>query len=183
MKPLIPLTLILTAAVCVQAQTIADAARKERERQAQVQSTKVITTADVKKDSGSASATPSTPSESKPVENLVPGKPPRNAAETNEAADAKAAEPNADATQKWIEQTTKLRTHIRDLENQETAAKLEINDSSSKLNAPVTSQSAKDEAAKSLEAAQKKLVAIQSEISGTNRSLQDLELQGPPKKQ
>jgi hypothetical protein len=174
MKPLI---LILLASVCVQAQTIADAARKERARQAQVQSTKVITTADVQSDS------PSTPSDARPVENSVPGKPPRTE-EPTELADAKPAEPAAaDPTQKWIEQTTKLRTKIRDLENQENATKLEINDATAQVNAPITSQSAKDQAHTALESGQKKLVEIQSEIASTSRQLQDLELQGPPKKQ
>src|SRR5436190_24300716 len=63
MKPLI---LILLAAVFAQGQTIADAARRERARQAQVKTTKVFTSADLKsKDSKE-------PAEAKPVENPAP---------------------------------------------------------------------------------------------------------------
>src|SRR4051794_18352007 len=103
MKPLI---LILLASVCAHAQTIADAARKERARQAQVQSMKVVTTADVKSDPSSP------PSDARPVENSAPGNPPRTE-QPSEPEEVKPVEPPAaDPTQKWIEQTTKLRTKI-----------------------------------------------------------------------
>jgi hypothetical protein len=170
MKPLI---LILLAAVVAQAQTIADAARRERARQAQLQTTKIFTTEDLKSKDSTLAV------ESKPVENSTPGAAPDPAAA---AAPATPAAPVVDPVQQWTEETGKLRTRVRELMDQETATLLEINAASGQINAPITSQSAKDQAQRTLTASQEKLVTIRAELTRTRSDLQEKDLLGPPQK-
>jgi hypothetical protein len=165
MKPLI---LILLTALAAQAQTIADAARRERARQAQLNTTKIFTTADLK---GKAPET----AEAKPVENPTP-------VAAAGAAPATPAAPVVDPVQQWTEETGKLRTRVRELMDQERDALLEINTASAQINAPVTSQSAKDQAQRTLEASQQKLVTIRAELTRTRSDLQEKDLLGPPQK-
>jgi hypothetical protein len=178
MKPLILLALMLSTAVGVQAQTIADAARKERERQARVQTqtTRVFTTEDAKRNS--------TVPEPKPEDSrLPPGAKPEDAAAADaaDAAEAAAAPaPAVDPVQQWTEETGKLRTKVRQLMDQERALQLEMNRASAQMNAPVTTQSAKDQAAKTLEASQTKILGIRSELAKNQEELREKDLQGPP---
>jgi hypothetical protein len=168
MKPLI---LILLAAVVAQAQTIADAARRERARQAQVHTTKIFTTEDVKNKDSRVMA------EARPVENPTPVATPAAAPTPIPAA---VTAPAIDPVQQWTEETGKLRTRVRELIDQETAALLEINTASGQINAPITSQSAKDQAQRTLEASQQKLVLIRAELTRTRSELQEMDLMGPP---
>ena len=165
MKPLI---LILLAAVFAQGQTIADAARRERARQAQVKTTKVFTTEDLKsKNAGTVQVVP--------VENPTPeGTPAVPAPPT--------PEPTIDPLQKWTQETAKLRTQVRDLMDQETATQLQMNAASAQINAPITTQSAKDQAQRTLESSQQQLLAIRSELAKARAELQEKDLAGPPVK-
>jgi len=166
MKPLILLTLILQVSVCLQAQTIADAARKERARRAQLKSIIVITSDDVRGTgvATTGAAAGADASAAKPVENSAP------------------AAPAVDPVQKWSEDSAKLRTRVRDLTDQATATQLEINNATAQINAPVTSQSAKTQAQNNLAAAQKKLATIKTDLEKAQAELQEMNLQGPPKK-
>ncbi len=158
--------LILLASVVVQAQTIADVARRERARQAQVTATKVFTTADLKSNDSKETV------EAKPEENpAAVATPPE-----------KAAQPVVDPVQQWTEETGKLRTQIRDLMDQETKVQLDINAASAQINAPITSQSAKNQAQQTLEASQQKLTQIQAELAKARSELQEKDLAGPPLK-
>jgi hypothetical protein len=175
MKPLILLTLVLLVADHAQAQTIADTARKERERQAQVQSTKIFTTEDAKSKDSKAGP------DAKPVENSAPTIPPLPGA-TASTTPAATAEPVVDPLQKWTEEMTKLRARVRELMDQETALQLEINNATAAINAPVTSQSAKNQANKNLEAANTKLLGVRAELAKMREEVNSKELQGPPTK-
>jgi hypothetical protein len=168
MKPLI---LILLTAVFAQAQTIADAARQERARQAQVHTVKIFTTGDLKSNDSRETA------EARPVENPAPVAAPDPA-----PAPAPAAAPVVDPVQQWTEETAKLRTLVRELMDQETATQLEMNAASAQINAPITSQSAKDQAQRSLTASQEKLVVIRAELARARSDLQEKDLQGPPQR-
>jgi hypothetical protein len=170
MKPLI---LILLAAVCAQSQTIADAARRERARQAQVKTTKVFTNEDLKKVAATI--------EIRPVENPAPGGAATAAAPGAAASTPAAATPALDPLEQWQQDTAKLRTQVRDLMDQETAAQLEINTASAQINAPITSQGAKDQAARALEAAQQKLILIRADLAKARSELEQA-LQSPPVK-
>ena len=164
MKPLILLVLILSAVIGIQAQTIADAARKERERQSKVKATRIFTTQDAK---------------SNPAVAAVPSAPP---AAEGAAAATPAPPAGPDPVQQWMEETEKLRAKVRQLKDQETATQLESNRASAQINAPVTSQSAKDQAARTLGTAQEKLSGIRNELAKTQTELQEKTMQGPPQK-
>src|SRR5688500_7210364 len=112
MKPLI---LILLTAVVAQAQSIVEVARRERARQAQVQTTKVFTSEDLKSKASKPAA------DAKPVENATPAPPP---------VAVTAAEPVVDPVQQWTQDTAKLRAQVRDLLDQEMATQLEMNTAS-----------------------------------------------------
>jgi len=171
MKPLI---LILLAAVCAQAQTIADAARRERARQAQARTNKIYTSEDIK-GIGTKGAT-------LPVENPAPGA--AAAAEGVVAATNPAATPTPTTTvdpfEQWTQETTKLRTQVRELLDQETAIQLEINNATAQINAPVTTQSLKDQAARVQLAAQEKLITVRAELTRIRAELAEKDLAGPP---
>jgi hypothetical protein len=173
MKPLILLVLMLSTAVVAQAQTIADAARRERERQARVQSTRVFTSEDAKSNT--------TPVTIKPEDRLPPGARPGDAAAVEPVA-APEPPPALDPVQVWTEETAKLRNKVRQLMDQELALQLEISRASAQINAPVTTQSAKDQASRVLGASQEKLSAIRTELTQTRAELQEKDLQGPPQK-
>lgn len=170
---------MLSIASSVQAQTIADAARKERERQARVQATRVFTNEDAKRNSPIP--------EPKPEDTrLPPGAKPGEAAAADaaEAAEAAAAAeppaPGPDPVQVWNEDMRKLREKVRQLMDQETALQNEMNRASAQINAPVTTQSAKDQAARTLAAAQEKLTGVRNELAKARSEVSDKDLQGPP---
>ena len=171
MKPLI---LILLATVCAQAQTVADAARRERTRQAQVRTTKVFNNDDLKRlgKGGTVEVVPAVPVETPaPAAGGAPG-----------ALASATPAPGVDPLQQWQQDTAKLRTQVRDLMDQETAIQLAINSASAELNAPKTTQSAKDQAARVLETSQQKLVVIRSDLTRLRSELQEKDLAGPPAK-
>jgi hypothetical protein len=171
MKPLILLALMLSTAAGVQAQTIADYARIERERQARVQATRVFTSEDAKSNS--------TPAAVKPEDRLPPGATP-GAPGAEEPVVAPEPPPGPDPVQVWTEETLKLRNKVRQLMDQETALQLEMNRASAQINAPVTTQSAKDQASRVLATSQEKITAIRNELAQTRTELQEKDLQGPP---
>jgi hypothetical protein len=166
MKPLI---LILLASVCAQAQTIADAARRERARQAQVRTTKIYTTEDIK---GIGANVPT-----QPVENPAPG---GAAAPASNPPATPTATVTVDPLEQWTQETAKLRTQVRDLLDQETAIQLEINAATAQINAPITTQSAKDQAARLQQSGQERLITLRAELARLRAELAEKDLQGPP---
>ena len=75
-----------------------------------------------------------------------------------------------------------MREQLRDLMDQENVTQLEINALTNQINAPVTSQTAKDQAASGLQLAQEKLKVTRERITKLRQELQARESQGPPKK-
>ena len=165
MKPLISALVIIDAAVSLQAQTgsspLMDAARKERERRAQTKSSTVYTDANshglTVGNVTTATATAAT-----------------EAAAAAAEASAKAAEAAPDPKAVREEEVRRLREKIQDLENQETALKLQINDFTNQVYAPVTTQDAKNDAQAKLGQSQAVLLDIQTELAHTRSDLQDL---------
>jgi hypothetical protein len=160
MKPLI---LILLASAAVEAQSIADVARQERARQARVQSTRVITTEDVRRGTTGTSQTPAP------------------AAPAAQAPAPAAAKPPVDPVQQYNETVAQIRSRIRQLQDEETATQLQINDVTNRVFAPVTTQSARNQAQTELAGAQKKLADVRTELAANRTRLQQMEAQGPPK--
>jgi hypothetical protein len=192
------LILILLAAVYAAAQnptpTVADIARQERARRAQGKSSKVYTTEDIRTAPAPAEIDPA----ANPDANASPGAPDGSNATPAPApnapgptpapfpappvASAAPTAPAPDPAQQWMLENEKLRQQLRDLMDQEATAQLEINAATNQLNAPVSSQSAKDQAAASIKSAQDKLAGIREKISKGRNELLARESAGPPRK-
>ncbi len=147
---------ILLVALSVHAQSLADAARKERERRAHLKPAPVL---------------------------QAEGAPSPAAAKTDEGK--KAEEPPktpVDPVKEYNDQLQKLRARVMVLQDDETATQLQINDLTNQINAPVVDQATKDQTLALLGDARQKLAAVRLELDQTRRSLDTLQLQGPPKK-
>jgi predicted RNase H-like nuclease (RuvC/YqgF family) len=147
------LAMLLTAGF-VQAQSLADLARQERERQAHLKPTQTITA------TGSGVPAPaSTP-----------------ATKTEEPKKAP-----VDPLKEYNDQVEKLRAKIRSLQDEETATTLQINALNTQVYAPVVDQPSKDQALAAVAAAQMKLADLRRELTETTKALEALDTQGPPK--
>jgi len=177
MKPLI---LVLLTAIAAQAQSLADVARKERARQAQVTSSRTVTNDHVKGAVPAPAPTPSAPADaSKPADEAKPESPPSPPAAVQPSAQPNAAAVNA--IQEWTAQYDKTRARIRELQDQETALQLQANDLTNRFYAPVTDQAARTQAQVSLMEVQNKLIDVRRELAQQRLALQRLEAQAPKK--
>ena len=170
---------MLLVAVSLEAQSLPEAARKERARQAG-QSAKRVLSGDKAKESTTtpekppaAAGTPAPAAVAKPAE----------ASKAPAAAAPKPAPPKPaeDPVKKYAEEVAKLRSKVVQLQDQETAIQLEINDWKNKFLAPVIDSATRDQAQTKMGQGQTQLTAVQKELADTRRSLQLLEAQGPPK--
>ena len=172
-------------AITVQAQTVADVARKERDRRAQLRSDRVLTFESVQ---------PNAP----PVE---PANPPANPKERDtppppgpEAAVSAPAEappklappppppaPVVDAAAKWNEEMNRARGKVQELQRQEVALQLQINQLTNQFFAPVSDQASRDQAQARLGETQNQLTAVRVELDKAKKTLDTMQLQGPPK--
>jgi TolA-binding protein len=147
---------ILLIAGSLHAQTLAEAARQERERRAHLKPAQVITGVGT-----GASTAPTAQSATK-------------------AEGSK--KPAIDPVKEYNDQIAKLRAKIQILEDEETATQLQLNDLNNQVYAPVVDQAAKDQALAVAGAAQQKLAAVRIEMEQARKDLEALQLQGPPKK-
>jgi hypothetical protein len=173
MKPLI---LILFAAVSLQAQSVADAARQERARQAQSKSTRVFTDGNAHllnpiAPSGGAVPSASAAKAQTPAAAASASKPP--------VAPVAAATPPLDPAQEEIQ---KLRLRIRALDDQDTTLKLQIADITNQVYSPLTDQASHNDALTRLGETQAKQSDVQKELAQTRSKLLQLESQAAPKK-
>jgi hypothetical protein len=155
MKPLI---LILLFTISCGAQTLVDAAKQERARQAKLKSTRVFTDQNAHMIQPLASPPPAAKAAAPVAEKVQPAEPPVSA-----------------ATPADDEPMRKLRAKLRTLEDQETTVKLQINDLTNQVYAPVTDQTTKDHALNKLGDAMTKLTIVQKDIDQTRISLQEME--------
>jgi hypothetical protein len=146
---------VFLTAISVQAQSLADLARQERDRQAHLKPAQVI----IGTGSGASVAAGQT---------AVPK--------------TDAAKPVVDPVKEYNDQVDKLRAKIRSLQDEETATQLQINELNNQVYAAVVDQAAKDQALTVVGAAQMKLADIRKELGEVRTSLEALEAQGPPKK-
>jgi len=147
---------ILLVAVSVHAQSLADAARKERERRAHLKSAQVI----------QAEGAPS-PAGDKAEEGKKPQEPPKTP---------------VDPVKEYNDLLQKLRARVMVLQDDEAATQLQINDLTNQINAPVVDQGTKDQTLALLGDARQKLAAVRLELDQTRKTLDTMQLQGPPKK-
>ena len=151
---------ILLLATSVHAQSLADAARRERERREHLKSAVVI------KADGSPSE-----ANAKPAAGAAAAEKPKEPAKA----------PAVDPVKEYNDQLQKLRAKISSLQDQETATQLQINDLNNQIYAPVVDQATKDQAMAVLGEARGNLAAIRLELDQTRKNVEELQLQGPPK--
>jgi TolA-binding protein len=147
---------IVFVAMSVQAQSLADFARRERERQAHLKPTQVIT--------GTGSGATAAPAAQSAAPKIVETK-----------------KPAADPVKEYNDQLDRLRAKIRSLQDEETATQLQINELNNQVYAPVVDQAEKDQALAVVGAAQLKLANVRMELAATTKELEAAETQGPPK--
>jgi len=174
-----PLVLLLLIAVSVQAQSLAELARKERERQAQLRPKLVITSVDSKKleePPATSAAEPSRPADTKTGDT--------NAAAALEPSKGlpKSAPPVVDPVQVWNSRLNELRTKIRALQDQEMALLLQQNQVTNQVYAPVTDPATQERALALLGQVQQQVATVRKDLEQAKKTLDAMQLQGPPKK-
>jgi len=171
MKPLI---LILVVAISAEAQSLADAARQERARQAQHKSTRVFS------DVNSHVVKSSTSAEAPAAASAKPKAATGAAAPTGTAAAAMAAA--TAAVDPLAEEMQKLRIRVRALEDQETSLKLQIVETTNQVYAPLSDSASHNEALTRLGETQVKLADVQKTLAQSRSDLQQMEIQAAAKK-
>jgi hypothetical protein len=182
MKPLI---LMLLLAVSVEAQSLPEVARKERERQAKTKSIHVFTNEDAK-------AAPTRPESTAPAGRLVsaegtPAKPAETPAApaTAPAPEPKPAQivivPGNDRVRRYNEDLARLRVRLVQLGDQSLAIQLQLVDLKNQFLAPVTDTITRNQVETRIQQGQQQLTATLSELEETRRAIQVMEAQGPPK--
>jgi hypothetical protein len=193
---------ILLVAFSVHAQSLADAARQERERRAHLKPAEVV------KAEGSTSTAPA-PAAGAAAAKPEEGKKPQDAAaDTAKPADTTAAEgktataekatdkttaekqkepakpqaPAVDPTKEWNDQLQRLRAKIQALQEEEASVQLQINVINNQIFAPVVDQATKDQALARVGEARQRLEAVRLELDQTRKTLESTQLLGPPKK-
>ena len=81
----------------------------------------------------------------------------------------------------YAEELARLRTKVVELQDQETALQLQLNNLKNAYLAPVTDTAARAQAQSRTEQAQTQLATTRQELANTRRQLQVLEAQGPPR--
>jgi type IV secretory pathway VirB10-like protein len=171
------LAVILLLTVPLQAQTLADAARKERARQAQLRSLHVYQGKGTRTETTTppaATAVPAAPAATAPAPAAPKPEPPKPA-----APPAPSPTPNP-AAQRNAE-IAKLQAKMLELENQERALQLQVNQLTNQLLAPISDQNANNEAQAQIGVAQSKLTAVRTELDLTKKTLGEMQSQGTVK--
>jgi len=151
MKPLLVMLLLATS---VQAQSIADAARQERERQVKLRSSVVF------KETGP---------EPSPVEaKEVP----------------KVSKPSTlDPVELWNAKVDELRVKIKDLEEQEVALQLQQTQLQNQVSAPIIDPLTKEQGQKDVAQNIQQLAKVREDLGSSRKEFDALQAAGPPKKQ
>jgi len=160
-------------AVAVEAQSLPDVARQERERRAALKPAFVLTTDNLKESATVSSGTDSKLTDTAPAPAVAPAQ--------TQAKPADEAAKKAEAAKMYQELISRLRAKIVLLQDQETAVQLQINDLKNQFLAPVSDSAAQTQAQARLDLAQIQLTATERELADTRRQLQIAEAQGPPK--
>ena len=177
---------MLLFAIAVEAQSLPEVARKERERQAKVKSVHLYTNDDAKAaPTRPESTTAQGTTEAKPSTTAAPAQ--ATAPSAPAAAPAPAAKPAEivivpnDRVRKYNEDLARLRARVVQLGDQSTALQLQLIDLKNQFLAPVTDTITRSQTQTKIEQVQQRLVATENELVETRRSIQVMEAQGPPK--
>jgi outer membrane protein TolC len=75
----------------------------------------------------------------------------------------------------------KLRVKVQELQDQERALQLQVNQLTSQFLAPVSDQTSRDQAQARIGETQNRLTAVRAELDQAKKTLDAMQLQGPPK--
>jgi hypothetical protein len=174
------LAVILLLTIPLQAQTLADAARKERARQAQLRSLHVYQGKGTRTETTTPPAAlavptvPAAPAATAPAPAAPKPEPPKPAAPP-------APNPTPNPAAQRNAEIARLQAKILELENQERALQLQVNQLTNQLLAPLSDQNANNEAQAQIGVAQSKLTAVRTELDLTKRHLGEMQSQGAVK--
>ena len=171
-----PLVVMLLLAVSVQAQSVADAARKERERQSKTRSTRVIIS------SGTISESKPTPAAEEPKAADAKGEKAKGPTEPSKEIPKAQVPPASDPVQVWNNQLNQLRSKIRGLQDQEMTLLLQQNQVTNQVYAPVTDPATQERSLAQLGQIQQQIATVRKDLEEAKKRLDALQLQGPPKK-
>jgi hypothetical protein len=156
---------ILWISGALQAQSIADAARQERQRQANLKAAHVVTP-------------------SGPVQVQEP-----KAADSTSAVQGpqkeepkKPSKPAVDPAEAWNKQLEELRTKVRALQDRELDLLMRQNETTNQVYAPVTDPASQERAQAQLADIQQQLAAVRKDLDEARKKLTAMQAQGPPKK-
>src|SRR5262245_12725445 len=176
-----PLMVILLVAGFVQAESVADVARKERERQAQSKPTQVITATEPAV--VEPPKPPAPPADAKPADTKAAETPKAEPAKTDASKDAsKPQQPAVDPVQLWNAQLEQLRAKVRSFQDQELALQLQQQQATNQVYAPVTDPASQQAALAQLRDIQERLAKVRKDMDDAKKLLDAMQLQGPPKK-
>jgi len=180
------LALVLLLTVPLQAQTLADAARRERARQAGIRSSHIYQGKGTRTETTTpppAAAAPATPAP-KPAVPAAPA-PTAPAPAAPKAAPPSPPSPPSppapDPAVKKLAEIQKLQARVPELEDQERTLQLQVNEFTNQMLAPISDQNAKDEAQTKIGAAQNKLNAVRAELDLTKKTIDELQIEGDQK--
>jgi hypothetical protein len=169
----------LLFSICAQAQTVADIARRERDRQSRLQSSRVITSErSSQTEPQPAAATAEQPNAEETKQ--APAEPSKGD-QSKDVAKAPAS-PAVDPVQVWNSRLDQLRTKIRGLQDQELALLLQQNQVTNQVHAPVTDPELQERGLAQLGQIQQQLASVRKDLDEAKRMLDQMQLQGPPKK-
>ena len=171
------LSLLLVLAVSAQAQSIADAARKEKERRAKLQPAQVITVDNSKveapapktEETKAADAKPATPDSTK-AGTPAPGK------------ELPKTQVPPDPVKIWNDRVAALRSRIQGLQDQAVAIQLQQNEATNQVYAVITDPATQERAQAQLAQIQQQAAMIRASLEEEKRTLDAMLLAGPPKK-
>jgi hypothetical protein len=167
-----PLMVLLILSVSLQAQSIADAARKERDRRSRTEPARVFVQQGKITDNKSEEAAP-------PV--APPQNAPQPAVKAKEATTPQVPQ-QTDPFQSWTDKLNVLRAKFRGLQDQEASLLLQRNDLTNQVYAPVTDPATQERVQAQLAQNREQLAAIRTESIALLKTLDSLTLEGPPKK-
>jgi hypothetical protein len=175
MKPVIVTVLLATS---LDAQTLADIARRERaRRQGTVRATRVVTA------EGIVTAPPAAEADAKPaVEGAKPAEGKPQTAGPPVAQPAPPAPPPQDpAVAAFNAQLQKLRQRFRELQDMETSLQLQVSQLTNQVFATQTDVDTQQQTQTRLGEAQQRLTGVRLELEQTRKALDTLQAQGPPR--
>src|SRR5262245_26799119 len=174
-----PLLVVLLMAGSVWGQSIADIARKERERQSKSRSTQKITSVEtIKVEEPKPTVPASTPAKPEEAKESAP----QSQTQASQAPLKPQASPPVDPVQVWNNQLNQLRTRIRALMDQETSLLLQLNQANNQVYAPVTDPATHERALALVGQIQQQLEAVRKDLVTAKTMLDTMQVQGPPKK-